>query len=103
MTTRRHFLGALLGSSGVLASDRFLPSIRETTSGASAIDRSALVRRHNPLITRIDPLSPLSVGNGSFAFTVDVTGLQTIPTEYQNAMPLCTMSQWGWHSTPKPS
>ena len=103
MTSRRYFLGALLGSSGVLASDRFLGSVLAATTGASVLNRSSLVRRHNPVVTRIDTLSPLSVGNGSFAFTVDVTGLQTIPTEYQNAMPLCTMSQWGWHSTPRPT
>jgi hypothetical protein len=50
----------------------------------------------------LDPLSPLSLGNGEFAFTADVTGLQTFPREYESAMPLCTMSQWGWHTTPLP-
>ena len=39
------------------------------------IDRKEVVMRHNPHITNIDPLSSLTVGNGSFAFTVDVTGL----------------------------
>ena len=61
-----------------------------------------LVRRHNPRILRLDPLSPLSLGNGEFAFTADVTGLQTLPKVYENAMPLCTMSQWGWHTEPAP-
>lgn len=51
---------------------------------------------------QIDPLSPLSLGNGEFAFTADVTGLQTLPQSYENAMPLCTMSQWGWHTKPAP-
>ncbi len=45
-------------------------------------------------------MSPLTVGNGEFAFTADVTGLQTLLAEYENAMPLCTMSQWGWHTQP---
>ena len=68
----------------------------------SLIDRKALVFRHSPSIHKLDPLSPLSVGNGEFAFTADITGLQTFPTEYENKMPLCTMSQWGWHNAPPP-
>jgi protein-glucosylgalactosylhydroxylysine glucosidase len=48
----------------------------------------------------LDPLAPLSIGNGEFAFTADVTGLQTFPQFHENAMPLCTMSQWGWHTSP---
>ena len=48
-------------------------------SGAAAekIDRHALVTRHNPHLTAIDPWAPFSVGNGEFCFTADVTGLQT--------------------------
>jgi protein-glucosylgalactosylhydroxylysine glucosidase len=67
------------------------------------IDRTVLVRRHNPVLRNCDPLSPLSVGNGEFAFTADITGLQTLPQEYEKAMPLCTMSQWGWHTRPVPA
>jgi hypothetical protein len=67
-----------------------------------SIDRKALVRRHNPVIKKLDPLSPLSLGNGEFAFTGDVTGLQTFPEEYEQTMPLCTMSQWGWHTAQMP-
>jgi hypothetical protein len=48
----------------------------------SLIDRKALVFRHSPSIHKLDPLSPLSVGNGEFAFTADITGLQTFPSEY---------------------
>lgn len=62
------------------------------------IDRQALVKRHNVVITRADALSSLSVGNGRFAFTVDVTGLQTFPLEYEKGVPLGTESEWGWHS-----
>ena len=67
---------------------------------ADRIDRRALVQRHNPVVTALDPLAPLSVGNGEFAFTADVTGLQTFPEQYETGMPLCTQSQWGWHSHP---
>jgi protein-glucosylgalactosylhydroxylysine glucosidase len=67
---------------------------------AGAIDRRALVTRHNPVLRKWDPLAPLSVGNGELAFTADLTGLQTFPDFYDTAMPLCTQSQWGWHSFP---
>ena len=67
------------------------------------IDRHALVARHNPVIRKPDCLSPLSVGNGEFVFTVDVTGLQTFPSLYEKGMPLCTQSQWGWHTQPNPA
>src|SRR5688572_29655176 len=65
---------------------------------AQKIDRKALVQRHNVLITKADTLSSLTVGNGKFAFTVDVTGLQTFPKEYSKGVPLGTQSEWGWHS-----
>lgn len=65
------------------------------------INRYSLVTRHNPKLNMIDYESPLTVGNGEFAFTADVTGLQTLYEEYETQhVPLCTMSQWGWHSEP---
>lgn len=73
------------------------------------IDRKALVERHHVVQTSLDSRSPVSVGNGEFAFTVDVTGLQSMPTEYPvgprdaSAAPgtlLGTQAQWGWHSIP---
>ena len=64
------------------------------------IDREALVTRNNPEVTKFDPLSSLSVGNGSFAVTVDATGLQTFPEFYSLGVPLGTQSHWGWHSYP---
>jgi protein-glucosylgalactosylhydroxylysine glucosidase len=67
------------------------------------IDRQAVVARHNITVSSFDPLSPLSVGNGEFAFTVDPTGLQTFPEIYEPFTPLCTQSQWGWHTIPMPS
>jgi hypothetical protein len=94
MVSRRRFLNTLLAA-GVGA------SARPHAFGIS-IDRVALVTRHNPRLRRIDPLSPFSVGNGEFAFTADVTGLQTLPQIYLDSMPLCTMSQWGWHTSPRP-
>jgi hypothetical protein len=67
---------------------------------SSTLNRREIVSRHNPTLHGIDPRSPLSVGNGEFAFTVDPTGLQTFPQPYETQMPLCTQSQWGWHTAP---
>jgi len=72
------------------------------THAAEPIDRRALVRRHNVTLRKVDPLAPLSVGNGEFAFTADVTGLQSFPEVYEKGIPLCTMSNWGWHEAPPP-
>lgn len=67
-----------------------------------AIHRFELVNRHNPVINKVDVYSPFSVGNGEFAFTADITGLQSFPEAYMEGIPLCTQSQWGWHTTPAP-
>ncbi|MEO6218426.1 MAG: hypothetical protein ABIO86_20535, partial [Sphingomonas sp.] len=66
------------------------------------IDRAALVKRHDVVLTRIDPHAPLMLGNGELGFTADITGLQTFPEEYAPAAPLLTMAQWAWHSFPNP-
>ncbi len=63
----------------------------------TAIDRRAVVNRNNPIIAEANDLASLSVGNGHFAATVDVTGLQSFPFEYGAGVPLNTMSDWGWH------
>ncbi|MBN1865836.1 glycoside hydrolase family 65 [Candidatus Sumerlaeota bacterium] len=68
-----------------------------------AIDRHGLTTRHNPRHVKPDAESPLSVGNGEFAFTADVTGMQTFYDESLRGTPLCTQSQWGWHTSPKPA
>jgi len=59
------------------------------------INRLDLVTRHNIVITNADPQTPLQVGNGEFAFSADITGLQTF-------LPANTMSHWGWHTIPLP-
>ncbi len=64
------------------------------------IDRFDLVNRHNVNIEKFDSLQSLSLGNGSFAYTVDATGLQTFPEIYENGVCLGTQSDWGWHSFP---
>lgn len=63
----------------------------------TAINRQSLVQRHNITNTRIDSLESLSLGNGKFAFTADVTGLQTFPERYAKGVSLGTQSEWGWN------
>ena len=68
--------------------------------GNCKIYRKVLVSRHNITQTQVDKLSPLSVGNGRFCYTADITGMQTFPRLYREGIPLATMSEWGWHSFP---
>lgn len=60
------------------------------------IDRKAVVTRHNVILTKYEGERPVQVGNGEFAFGMDVTGLQTFA-------PFNTMSHWGWHTGPLPA
>ncbi|MFI0350174.1 hypothetical protein [Actinomadura sp. 9N407] len=75
------------------------------------IDRQAVVRRHTVELTEPDPSQVLTVGNGDFAFTADITGMQTFTAfhdqaaahaERRPAVNTATMSTWGWHSMPNP-
>lgn len=75
------------------------------------INREAVVSRHHVQYSRAHLDAPLSVGNGEFAFTVDITGLQTFATEHEReagrragipVMPLGTQAQWSQHWAPNP-
>src|SRR5690606_25349007 len=65
-------------------------------NSTNKIDRKVVVTRHNIVNTAIDSLESLTIGNGEFAFTVDVTGLQTFPDRYDEGVSLGTQSEWGW-------
>lgn len=65
-----------------------------------AVNRYELVSRHNPVLREADVASPFSVGNGNLAYTADITGMQTLYGLYEDTLPLCTMTQWGWHTKP---
>ncbi|MCX6955200.1 MAG: hypothetical protein NTV51_23855 [Verrucomicrobia bacterium] len=86
---------------------RLLPLVCLAVSlcgAAEKIDRHALVTRHNPTLMKVDPWAPLSVGNGQFCFTADVTGLQTFAEHYQkNGIPLETLARWAWHTNANPN
>ncbi|MFI5157850.1 MAG: hypothetical protein ACHQF4_03235 [Sphingobacteriales bacterium] len=60
------------------------------------INRKALVSRHNLRITDPRSAGPTQVGNGTFAYGFDITGMQTFNDQFT------TMSHWGWHSTKPP-
>jgi hypothetical protein len=105
---RREFLQS---ASARLAAGALVPGVlarggrnepAEHPASAIAVDRKARVARHAPVVKVFDSFSALSVGNGSFAFTADATGLQTFAEEYRE-LPLATQAEWGWHSNPNPS
>jgi len=99
MTTRQIILFILFAC---FTLDSIVIAEKPEVLSENQIDRHALVTRHNITLSKPDPLTPLSVGNGEFAFTADITGLQTFPQYHANGMPLGTQSQWGWHSMPNP-
>ena len=94
-------VGACLARGGSKP-ERPRPEVPVVVASDNQIDRRALVVRHNVTLEEPDPLTPLSIGNGQFAFTADITGLQTFAGYHQQGMPLCTQSQWGWHTSPNP-
>jgi hypothetical protein len=65
---------------------------------ADGIDRQAIVSAFSPQLTQLDKSSPFTLGNGKFAFTADVTGLQSFADDYVAAgFPLETKARWAWH------
>jgi hypothetical protein len=76
-----------------------------------AINRERVVRRHNVTVTAPHPEHVLTVGNGDFAYTADITGMQTFTAFHdqvaaamrgRTAINTPTMSTWGWHEMPNP-
>ncbi len=111
---RRHFLQLMgIGTFGMFSGSGSVQSaasehssrkesVQSVRGNTGSIDRKALVTRYHPTVHDFDPLSPFTVGNGEFAFTTDVTGLQSFPEFYEEEFPLCTQAHWGWHSFPNP-
>ncbi|PZE67377.1 hypothetical protein DEJ27_12190 [Curtobacterium sp. MCPF17_018] len=75
------------------------------------INRRAVVDRHMPTLTAPHAEHVLSVGNGDFAYTADITGMQTFTAFHDPtaavmsggvAVNTATMSNWGWHTMPNP-
>ena len=91
---------SILGAALLLFASSACQQPGTATKQSDKIDRKAVVSRHNVHLSGIDTLGSLTVGNGRFAFTVDVTGLQSFPVAYANGVALGTQSEWGWHSFP---
>jgi hypothetical protein len=72
----------------------------ETPSPEYKLDRFSIINRHKVPLEKADVMSPLSVGNGEFCFTADITGLQTFDESYAAGVPLSTMADWAWHTAP---
>lgn len=75
----------------------------------SKIDRRALVSRHDVVLTAPDAQIPLTVGNGDFGCTVDITGMQTFTAFHDPTVAgerlvtdTCTQTTRGWHEMPNP-
>lgn len=60
------------------------------------INRQEVIQTFNVHRNASSSTTPLQVGNGNFAFGVDVTGLQTFS-------PFASMSTWGWHNFSLPT
>jgi len=103
MLTRRDFLGVMGGAAGLLAAGcgTSTRDLALSERGAS-IQRQRVLARHDIRVRRVDPEMVLSAGNGNFAFNVDCTGLQSLPTAYA-LLPLVTLSHWAWHTIPAPA
>lgn len=95
MKTLLLLLPIVFSLSAIPGASALRPRAGRHDAGSAPIDRHALVTRHNVVLTEFDSERPLQVGNGEFAFGMDITGLQTFA-------PFNTMSQWGWHSSPLP-
>lgn len=76
-----------------------------------SIDRKAVVDRHRIRLTEPHPEHVVSVGNGDFAYTADITGMQTFGAFHDPmvamrqggvALNTTTMASWGWHEMPNP-
>jgi hypothetical protein len=72
-----------------LLAEHFAEATARSSPNTSPIDRKSIVSRYNPTRTASNPLTPLQVGNGGFAFGADVTGLQTF-------LPFAIMSSHAW-------
>ncbi len=77
---------------GLLASLSAWCLVAAPTAARGAIDRHALVTRHN--LEWKDLRGQVPLGNGEFCFNADATGLQTFGGS--------TLSHWAWHSAALP-
>lgn len=88
----------------LLAGFGLLVALTTQLTADVAIDRHALVTRHNPVTRKVDPDATLTVGNGNFAFGCDITGMQTFAEfHHRNGIPVEILSRWCWVTDPNPN
>jgi Trehalose and maltose hydrolases (possible phosphorylases) len=89
----------LLAAASILLSANVL--FAQKVSNSKSIDRYEWVNRHNVHIDKIDYVAPITVGNGDFGFTADVTGMQSFPLMYrEKGIAVETLCNWAWHEFP---
>lgn len=74
----------------------FLVLLACSLEATASIPRKQIVQAFNVHRNASSATTPLQLGNGNFAFGVDVTGLQTF-------QPFGTLSSWGWHNFSLPT
>ena len=55
-----------------------LAAVAALGAQSSPLDRPGIVGRHNPALHAVNSSEVLVLGNGAFALSVDVTGLQSL-------------------------
>jgi hypothetical protein len=70
------------------------------------VDRRVLLAWHQMRLAHLESRTPLQVGDGTLAITVDVTGLRTFPERFPveggEKLP-GTFAQWGMALDPAPA
>jgi hypothetical protein len=97
MKVSTHLTGRAFYSCVLLLLAFCRPAAHAQEVSPGAIDRRAVVTRHNLLLKDSQFAGPTQVGNGSFAYGFDITGMQTFNDQFT------TMSDWGWHNTKTPN
>jgi len=76
----------------------FLALAPASMASATTLDRGSIVSRHDVRLNALDPDSPLSVATASSPSRW--TSRPAIAARrLRKTVPLCTQSQWGWHSS----
>lgn len=97
MNIRSHLTNCVFLSCVLLSLTFATLAVQAQEVPRGTIDRKAVVSRHNLTLKDSQFAGPTQVGNGSFAYGFDITGMQTFSDQFT------TMSHWGWHSTEPPN
>ena len=99
-----HWIGAVLPEFGGNARLEAIGEVlrappRGDVAAPPRIDRRAVVARHDVrLALPVNGDDVTSLGNGAFAFNVDITGLQSLNATYRS-FDLNTLADWAYHTS----